>query len=77
MLESKELTEEKDQEKVRDSISQDTHEPSSSHEGNGVLDAKEHESDYEKKPVTTTQPKVPPPPNGGYGMYINQTMCCS
>lgn len=51
-----------------DSISQHHAQPEDAdNNGTAVFRPKDNDSDLEQPPVQATQPKVPPPPNGGYG----------
>ena len=75
MTDEKEWTLEQEQSRERKSRSQEDESKSASRGSNGVLDAKQHESDAEQPAIATSKPKIPPPPNGGYGTYTNRPRC--
>ena len=73
MKETREWTDDKEEEAARDSkdsISQshtDAQRSEDDRNSNGVLEAKQNLDDPERQPASALKPKVPPPPNGGYG----------
>lgn len=77
MTERKESAEEKEHGKEEDLISQEDEEQSGSQDSKGVLEATGNEADQVRRLASNTKPRVPPPPNGGYGTYTDRQICCA